>query len=174
LHFKVHLSVLSCTSKYICRFYLALQSTSVGSSIISNMSLSIFNSPHFDDYFVDASSKRHARNLSQVATPPCDIYETKQGYTIQVEFPGFKKEDIHIDTENNVLNVSGELKQEPVSKGCKWHKQERLFGSYKRAFALPEGVVTDDIAAQYENGVLCISIPKPKPAEPEKRRIAIS
>jgi len=112
-------------------------------------------------------------------TPRCDITEHKNEITIQGEFPGVPKEAIHITVDDNThtLKLEAEMKREvnEEDKNRQWHKQERRFGFFRRAFQLPKGVKSDDIKASVENGILTVSIPVPKAAvQGGAKRIAIA
>src|ERR1700744_1788881 len=70
-------------------------------------------------------------------TPALDIHEDKDKYTVSMEVPGFKREDINVQLENGELLISGERKSEAVGEGTEVHRQERLYGKFSRALALP-------------------------------------
>jgi len=104
--------------------------------------------------------------------PPVDIQETEEGYRLQAELPGLTKEDIDITLENNVLRLAGERKFERDVKKESFHRVERTYGTFSRAFALPQQVNSEGVNATFENGVLTITVPKAEQAKP--RTIAIS
>ena len=104
--------------------------------------------------------------------PPVDIQETADGYRLQAELPGLTKDDISITLENNVLRLSGERKFEKDAKKESFHRIERTYGTFSRAFALPQQVNGEGVQASFENGVLTIPVPKAEQAKP--RKIAIS
>ena len=104
--------------------------------------------------------------------PPVDIQETEEGYRLQAELPGLTKEDIDITLENNVLRLSGERKFERDVKKESFHRVERTYGTFSRAFALPQQVNSEGVQAGFENGVLTILVPKAEQAKP--RKISIS
>ena len=103
--------------------------------------------------------------------PPVDIQETEEGYRLQAELPGLTKEDIDITLENNVLRLSGERKFERDVKKESFHRVERTYGTFSRAFALPQQVNAEKVQAAFENGVLTVTVPKAEQARP--RKIAI-
>lgn len=103
--------------------------------------------------------------------PPVDIQETTDSYRLVAELPGLTKEDIDITLENNVLRLSGERKFEKDAKKEGYHRIERVYGTFARAFTLPSQVNHDKVEASFENGVLTISVPKAEQAKP--RKIAI-
>ena len=104
--------------------------------------------------------------------PPVDIQETTEGYKLHAELPGLTKDDINITLENNVLRLSGERKLEKDVKKETFHRVERTYGAFSRAFALPQQVNAEGVQAAFENGVLTITVPKAEQAKP--RKIAIS
>jgi HSP20 family protein len=110
--------------------------------------------------------------------PPVDIQETEDAYRLVAELPGLTKDDINITLENNVLRLTGERKFEKdvqEKKGGKkegYHRIERAYGTFVRAFTLPSQVSHDKVEAKFENGLLTIMVPKAELAKP--RRIAIA
>lgn len=100
--------------------------------------------------------------------PPVDIQETPDSYRLTAELPGLTKEDINITLENNVLRLSGERKFEKDVKKEGYHRIERTYGSFARAFTLPTQVNHDKVEAAFENGLLTISVPKAEQAKPRK------
>ena len=104
--------------------------------------------------------------------PPVDIQETEEGYRLQAELPGLTKEDIDITLENNILRLSGERKFERDVKKESFHRVERTYGTFSRAFTLPQQVNAEGVQAGFENGVLTILVPKAEQAKP--RKISIS
>ena len=104
-----------------------------------------------------------------------DVKETDTGYELDVDLPGFKKEEIHLDLENGYLTISTEkaLENKEEKKG-RVIRQERYSGTMSRSFYVGEHVTEEDIKAKYENGVLSLSFPKKEaPKAPEKKTILI-
>jgi len=104
--------------------------------------------------------------------PPVDIQETEDAYKLQAELPGLTKDDINITLENNVLRLSGERKFEKDVQKESYHRIERTYGAFSRAFALPQQVEADGVEAAFENGILTVTVPKAEQAKP--RKISIS
>jgi HSP20 family protein len=123
----------------------------------------------FESFFNDMQGEE-VSNRGWV--PPVDIQETEEGYRLQAELPGLTKEDIQITLENNVLRLTGERKFEREAKKDSFHRIERTYGSFSRAFALPNQVNAEGVQASFENGILTLTIPKAEQAKP--RKIAIS
>ena len=104
-----------------------------------------------------------------------DVREHDDGYEVDIDLPGFKKEEISLSLENGYLTVSaskGLDKKEENKKG-KLIRQERYMGSMQRSFYVGEGVTEEDIKAKFEDGVLKLDIPKKEAKLPEKKLIAI-
>ena len=104
-----------------------------------------------------------------------DVKETDEGYELDVDLPGFKKEEIHLGLENGYLTISTEksLENKEEKKG-KVLRQERYAGTMSRSFYVGDNVTEEDIKAKYENGVLSLSVPKKEARKvPEKKTILI-
>ena len=115
---------------------------------------------------------KHAKNLMKT-----DVRETESSYEVDIDLPGFKKDEIKAQLENGYLTVSaakGLDKDEQDQKG-KYIRQERYAGAMSRSFYIGEEVSQDEIRAKYENGILRLTIQKKdaKPAVEEKKHIAI-
>lgn len=98
--------------------------------------------------------------------PTVDISETENGYEIRAELPGVSEEDVNVSLTDNVLTVKGEKRQEAETEGKNYHRVERRYGNFQRRFTLPSDVETDDIKAEFSDGVLTLSIPKPEAVKP--------
>jgi len=104
-----------------------------------------------------------------------DVKETDGGYELAVDLPGFKKDEIKLELENGYLTISAakavENKDEQNGKVL---RQERYAGTMSRSFYVGEHVTEEDVKAKYEDGVLCLSVPKKEaPKAPEKKTICI-
>ncbi len=104
-------------------------------------------------------------------TPSVDIYENKDNIVLEAELPGMKSEDVDISIENNVLTISGERKFEKKDEGDNFHRVERGYGSFTRSFTLPPTVSSENATAEFENGILHLTLAKREEAKP--RRIEI-
>jgi HSP20 family protein len=105
--------------------------------------------------------------------PPVDIYEDQHGIQLKLEVPGIDQKDLDIKVENNVLTVSGERKFESEQKEENFHRIERRYGSFTRSFTLPNTADTDNISAEYNNGVLNIHLAKREEAKPKQIKVSI-
>ncbi len=105
--------------------------------------------------------------------PAVDLEETEDAFKITAELPGMTKKDIKITLENNVLSISGEKKAEKETKDKNFHRVERSYGKFHRAFELPGAVNRDKIEAEYKDGILSISVPKTEEAKPKQIEVKV-
>jgi HSP20 family protein len=103
--------------------------------------------------------------------PTVDIYEEEKSFQVKADLAGVKPEDIKIELNNNVLTVSGERKLEKEDEKNGYRRVERCYGNFSRSFTLPENVESEGIDANFENGVLSVTLPKR--AESLPREIAV-
>ena len=101
-----------------------------------------------------------------------DVTDTGESYKLEAELPGFKKEDIKIDIENDCLTISAERREEKDEKRPNFVKRERLYGSYSRSFDV-SGIDVDKISAAYTDGILTLELPKKVETVPASRRLEI-
>ncbi|HUR11681.1 MAG TPA: Hsp20/alpha crystallin family protein [Flavitalea sp.] len=94
------------------------------------------------------------------ALPPVNIYETKEGYELELNVPGRKKEDFQVSFEKGMLTISYDKKAEQNIEGKKPIRKEFSFRSFKRTFHLDDKINVNAIAAKYENGMLTLALPK--------------
>ena len=131
---------------------------------------SIFGENLFDDFFAapfglmntgrtdEALYGKHARNMMKT-----DVRETENSYELDVDLPGFKKDEITVDLKDGYLTIGatkGLDKDEEDKKGH-YIRQERYSGAMSRTFYVGEDVKQEDIKAKFENGILSLSVPKP-------------
>jgi HSP20 family protein len=105
--------------------------------------------------------------------PSVDVAEDDEHYLIKVEIPEVKREDVKVDVEDGVLSIHGERRQEKEEKGRKYHRIERSYGSFMRSFTLPENVDSTRIAAEFQDGMLHVSLPKTEKAKPKAIEIKV-
>ncbi len=105
--------------------------------------------------------------------PPLDVHEDADRIVVTIEIPGMKEKDIDITFGEGVLTIKGERKFENDSESRKYHRIERVYGSFSRSFTLPRSVDPEHISAAYNEGVLEISIPKREDAKPRQIRIEV-
>jgi HSP20 family protein len=104
-------------------------------------------------------------------SPAVDIFETEEEIVVKAEIPGMERNDITLHLENNVLTLKGERRFEKETKEENYHRIERSYGSFSRAFSIPSMVDEERIRAEYKDGVLKIVLPKKAQARPKQIRI---
>ena len=109
--------------------------------------------------------------LNSSWAPACDIFEDKEGIRIITEIPGVNPEDVKLSMENNTLTIRGEKKQVAEEKTERVHRYERTYGVFERSFALPSTVDPENVVADYENGLLTITLPKVERAKPREIQV---
>ena len=105
-----------------------------------------------------------------------DVRELENGYQVDIDLPGFKKEDVELTLEKGCLSITAHKalnKDEKDEKTGKVLRQERYAGTMSRSFFVGENLTEEDIQAKMENGVLTLTVPKKAPELPKKRTIAI-
>ena len=145
---------------------------------------SIWNENLFDDLmnfefpsfreFDNADRKLYGKHASRVMST--DVHEQDDHYDVDIDLPGFNKDEIKLELENGYLTVSASksLDEEHKNQSGKLIRQERYAGSMQRSFYVGENVTEEDIGAKFENGVLMLTVPKKDaPKLPEKKTIRI-
>lgn len=130
-----------------------------------------FRLPAFPDVDKELYGK-HAKNLMKT-----DVKETEKGYEVDMDLPGFKKDEIKASVENGYLTISaarGLDEDEKDKKSGKYIRRERYAGACERSFYVGEGISQDDIKASFQHGILKLFIPKePEKSVEEKKYVAI-
>ena len=140
---------------------------------------SIFGENLFNDDWMDfgfpevdkALYGKHANNVMKT-----DVKETDTGYEVDIDLPGFKKDEINAQLDNGYLTISAAkgLDKDEKDKQGKYIRKERYAGAMSRSFYVGEGVTQEDIKAKYEDGILRLSVPKKEAKAVEnKKYIAI-
>jgi len=99
--------------------------------------------------------------------PALDVQEDKNSFTVRLELPGMKREDIEVSLHDGALVISGERKEGQVNEETTVHRQERYYGKFSRALTLPTAVSGDKVKAQYKDGILTVTLPKAEEAKPK-------
>ena len=105
--------------------------------------------------------------------PAVDVYEDEHTVTLKIEVPGIEEKDIDVRVENNTLTVHGERKIEKEEKEENYRRVERQYGSFTRTFTLPTTVDTENVSANYDKGVLKITLPKKAEAKPKQIKVNV-
>ncbi len=107
---------------------------------------------------------------SVVTFPALNVWEDEGTVYVEAELPGFNSEQLEIYVDANQLTLKGE-RSAPEMEGGTWHRQERGFGSFHRMMELPADVDADQVSAEFQHGILKITLPKSETAKP--RRIEV-
>ena len=118
----------------------------------------------FDDAFTQPLSMRDGWSAS---TPAVDMYQTDDEIVVKASLPGFKADEVQINVTGDVLTLKGEVKHEEEKNNKSWHIREQRWGSFQRSVALPTNVVSDKAKAEFENGILTITLPKAEEVRPK-------
>ena len=124
--------------------------------------------------FEDAAGRGWKNDEPSATTswsPAVDIYETDNEITLQAELPGVDRKDIALQLENNVLTLKGERRFEKETNQENYHRIERSYGGFSRAFTIPSGVEEDKIRADYKDGILKIALPKKEQVKAKQIKI---
>ena len=105
--------------------------------------------------------------------PAVDVYEDEHNVTLKIEVPGIDEKDIDVRLENNTLTVHGERKIEKEEKEENYRRVERQYGSFTRTFTLPTTVDAEKVSANYDKGVLKITLPKKAEAKPKQIKVNV-
>ena len=118
------------------------------------------------------SSQDEALTSSSFA-PAVDVYEDEHDVTLKIEVPGIDEKDIDVRIENTTLTVHGERKIEKEEKEENYRRVERQYGSFTRTFNLPPTVDAEKVQADYDKGVLKITLPKKAEAKPKQIKVNV-
>ena len=105
--------------------------------------------------------------------PAVDVTEDDKAYKIAAELPGLDEKDVEVSVTGDVLTLKGEKLQQKEEKNKNWYVSERAYGSFQRAFTLPEGVDRVKIVADFAKGVLTVTLPKNAEAQKQQRKIEV-
>jgi HSP20 family protein len=103
---------------------------------------------------------------------PADVIETKDNIVVKLSAPGVKPEDIEIAVVGDTLTIKGETKSEEQFEEGSYIRKERRFGSFQRSFSLPASVASDRAKAEFEHGVLTLTLPKAEEAKPKSIKVS--
>ncbi len=113
--------------------------------------------------------ERTARSENWV--PAVDVTESKDAYNLEADLPGLDKKDIKVSIEDGILSLKGERKVESTSTENGQRHYERRYGSFERSFRLPKGVDANKVDAQFDKGVLKVTLPKSEESKPKRIEI---
>ena len=121
--------------------------------------------------FLDDSLLEDYRKTSIMNT---DIIEKENGYELQIDLPGVKKEDIKIEMNKNLINISVSISKSSDEENKKYIRKEGFTGEIKRSFNIGEDIDEDNINASFENGILYLNLPKKEENDSNKKFIEIN
>ena len=119
---------------------------------------------------------RNGENESVTASgfvPPVDIYEDEHKLVLKIEIPGMRQQDLDVRMENNTLTVKGERSFQSEGKEENFHRVERRYGSFYRAFTVPNTVNPESIKADYDAGVLRVELEKKPESKPRQIKVNV-
>lgn len=118
-----------------------------------------------EDAFADVTNTR---------TMPLNVQENEDNYSLTAEMPGMNPEDINISLHDNVLTIRAEVQTENVDENSRVLLQERRYGAYERSIRFPVAVDSNNVTADYVNGILKVEIPKAPEAKPRQIPVAVN
>jgi HSP20 family protein len=119
-----------------------------------------------DRLFDDAFTRPLANNGRNWGAPAIDLYQTDDNVVVKAALPGLKADDVQISITGDVLTLKGEFKQNHEVKETTYHIKEQRYGSFERSVMLPTDVETDKAKADFENGILTVTLPKAEQVKP--------
>ncbi len=126
----------------------------------------------FDDLFWPFNTRTTAMTqMTQRRTPPMDVADMGDCYEMRLEMPGIPKDDINIQVTSNSIEISAKHEENKEDKDKNWLRRERSSTSFYRALELPEELKTDNVDAEFSDGILTVKLPKvePKPEHKPKK-----
>jgi HSP20 family protein len=139
------------------------------------MSLIQYNPFRADlDVFQDSISRLFSEPASRPWSPAVDIYESENELVFKADIPDIDPKEVGIQLENGTLTLKGERKFEQNKTNKGFHRIERGYGAFTRAFSLPDTVDPEKVKADYKNGVLTVTVPKKEIAKPKTINVEIS
>jgi HSP20 family protein len=123
--------------------------------------------------FQDTVSRMLSEPAARPWTPSVDILETENELVLKADLPEVDPNNVEIQLENGTLTLKGERKFEQQKNGKGYHRIERSYGSFVRAFSLPDTVDSEKVKADYKAGVLTVTLPKKEVAKPKSVKVEI-
>src|SRR5579884_2107246 len=139
-----------------------------------------YNVADVDDFpiglrlFQDTVSRMLDQSTARPWVPPVDIFETENEWVLKADLPDVKMDQVDIQIENGTLTLKGERKFSAGENGKGYHRVERAYGSFARYFTLPETVDSEKVHADYNAGVLTVTLPKKEVAKPRAIKVQVN
>jgi HSP20 family protein len=124
--------------------------------------------------FQDSVNRLFAEPGSRPWVPPVDIQETDQSLVVKADLPDMEMKNIDVRLENGTLTLRGHRAFEGQKTEGGWHRVERSYGTFERAFSLPDTVDAEGVKADYKNGVLTVVLPKKELAKPRQVKVEVA
>jgi len=121
-----------------------------------------------DRVFDDTLERRYTDFDQNISALALDVLENEDAYLVKAAIPGIDPDDLDITYNNDTLTIQGEMKHEEEKEGERYHLQERFYGKFYRQVRLPSAVNANAIQANYEHGVLTLTLPKSEEVKPKK------
>jgi HSP20 family protein len=120
-----------------------------------------------DRLFDDAFTRPLRLNDGNWSMPTVDMYQTDNEVVVKAAIPGVKTDDVQINVTGEVLTIKGEVKEKDETQEKAYHLREQRWGMFERTLALPTDVIADKAKAEFENGILTITLPKAEEVRPK-------
>lgn len=106
--------------------------------------------------------------------PPVDVFESEDHIVLKADLPDVNKDEVDISVQNNTLTIKGERKMEDEVKEKNFYRMERTYGAFTRSFTLPPTIDSERIDANFNNGVLTLTLPKREESKPKQIKVKVS
>ena len=120
-----------------------------------------------DRLFGDAFTRPLGLSSNNWSIPAVEMYQTEDEIVVKAALPGIKADEVQINVTGEVLTLKGETKQENETKEKAYHIHEQRWGAFERSIVLPTDVIADKAKAEFENGILTITLPKAEEVKPK-------
>lgn len=107
-------------------------------------------------------------------TPPADLYETDEAYNVEMELPGFSRDDVSVTIEQGMLTIAGRRAREESGEDENYHLRERSVGRFSRSFSVPASIEAEEVEARFDEGLLKVTLPKAEEARTRKIEVDVS
>ncbi len=118
------------------------------------------------DRLFDDSFTRPLDHLDGLHGPAIDLYQTDDDVVVKASLPGIKADDVQISVTGDMITIKGETREKSEAKDKAYHIREQRWGAFERTIALPTAVVSDKAKAEFEDGVLTVTLPKAEEVKP--------
>lgn len=119
------------------------------------------------DHLFDDAFTRPIGLRSGLTVPAVDLFQTDDDIVLKAAIPGIKADDVQINVTGDVLTIKGEVRHEEDKQEKAWHIREQRLGAFERTVPLPTAVVAEKAKAEFENGILTVTLPKAEDVKPK-------